>query len=352
MTDKILILGGVGRIGSQVARDLATRVNAAIVVTVRRHNYLKQDAEFNSLQFLPLDLADLTGLRRAVADSNLVIHCAGPFHHRDGRALKICIEEGINYIDVSDCYPFYHRLRSYHDSAMAAGVTAIVNTGVFPGISNSMVRQGMECLDEAETIQISYAVAGSGGAGLTVMRTTFLGLREAFQAWIDGQWQRVLPYSDRELVSFPPPLGSTGVYWYEMPETHTLKESFPVQTVITKFGSVPDFYNYLTWGCARFMPSSWLASNRAMEFLARVSYQMTAVTDKFTGVGVAMQVVIIGSRHGKKVKFCSSMVRDNTAVAAGCGTGSVAQLLLEHKINQPGIWPVERVVPTPARYGE
>ena len=93
------------------------------------------------------------------------------------------------------------------------------------------------------------------------------------------------------------------------------------------------------------MPSFWLANQRVIEFLARVSYKITAITDKFTGIEVTMQVNIIGDRHGKKVKFCSSMVHKNTAVAAGCGIGSVAQLLLEHKINQPGIWPGKKVLP-------
>ncbi|WP_322096549.1 MULTISPECIES: hypothetical protein [Planktothricoides] len=89
-----------------------------------------------------------------------------------------------------------------------------------------MTRQAVEQLDQAESIHLSYVVAGSGGAGVTVMRTTFyatwrqvlylgrpqdrtgfstwgdpktavaLELQHSFDAWIDGQWQRVKPYSD------------------------------------------------------------------------------------------------------------------------------------------------------------
>lgn len=60
-----------------------------------------------------------------------------------------------------------------------------------------MVRQGVEYFDEADTIHLSYTVAGSGGAGITVMRTTFLGLQQPFDAWINGQWQKVLPYTKK-----------------------------------------------------------------------------------------------------------------------------------------------------------
>ncbi|MBR8827491.1 MAG: saccharopine dehydrogenase NADP-binding domain-containing protein [Gomphosphaeria aponina SAG 52.96 = DSM 107014] len=340
MGNKVLILGGSGRIGSSVAQDLSKHTDAEIIVTGRGENREGKGG------FLKLDLADIEGLRKAICGCQLVIHCAGPFHFRDGMVLKICIETGVNYLDVSDHRSFYEKVISYREEAAAAGVTAILNTGIFPGISNSMVRQGVEELDTTEKIHLSYVVAGSGGAGITVMRTTFLGLRKAFTAWINGKWEEVLPYSDREIIEFPSPYGKTGVYWFDVPETYTFAESFPVQTVITKFGSVPDFYNHLTWITAHVFPSSWLENPVGIEFLSQVSHKMTGFTDKFSGIGVAMRAEITGTKNEKQAKYCSTMVHENTAVAAGCGCGSVAQLLLAGKLNQPGIWPVEQILPT------
>jgi saccharopine dehydrogenase-like NADP-dependent oxidoreductase len=39
-------------------------------------------------------------------------------------------------------------------------------------------------------------------------------------------------------------------------------------------------------------------------------------------------------------------VHENTAIASGCGTGSIAQLLLDGEIKKPGVWPVEKALPT------
>jgi saccharopine dehydrogenase-like NADP-dependent oxidoreductase len=342
MTKKVLVIGGCGRIGSSVAQDIVTHTDAEVIVTSRQ---LKKEI-LQPLQFLTLDLEDLETLRKAIATSDLVIHCAGPFHYRDGRVLKICIKEGVNYIDVSDHRSFYQKVIQYRDEARLAGITAILNTGVFPGISNSMVRQGIEQLDEAETIHLSYIVAGSGGAGITVMRTTFLGLQRSFEAWIDGKWQEILPYTQRETIEFPHPYGKTGVYWFDVPETYTFAESFSVKNVITKFGSIPDFYNHLTWITAHVFPSAWIESPKGIEFFSRVSYKMTSVTDNFSGIGVAMRAEIIGHKNNKQVKYYSTLVHENTAVAAGYGTGSVAQLVLEGKLQKPGIFPVEQVLPT------
>lgn len=339
---KVLVIGGCGRIGASVAQDIASYTDAEVIVTSRNPNQTVK----SPLKFLCLDLADKSSLKAAISKVNLVVHCAGAFHYRDGRVLETCIDLGVDYLDVSDHRSFYEKVIKYQDKAKDAGVTAILNTGIFPGISNSMVKQGVEYFDTAKKIHLSYVVAGSGGAGVTVMRTTFLGLRNQFDAWINGKWQKVLPYTEREVIEFPKPYGKTGVYWFDVPETYTFADSFDADTVITKFGSVPDFYNHLTWITAHIFPESWVTTPKGIEFFSKVSYFMTSVTDKFSGIGVAMRAEIIGNKAGKESRYCSTMVHENTAIAAAAGTGSIAQLILEEKLHKHGIYPVEQALST------
>ncbi|MGJ3245627.1 MAG: saccharopine dehydrogenase family protein [Elainellaceae cyanobacterium] len=349
MTHRVLILGGQGRIGSSVALDILTYTQAHVTITGRQPRSTAQRLKHpqKTPEFLPLELADWEALKRAIADADLVIHCAGPFHRRDARVLQLCIELGVNYLDVSDSVEFTRRALTYQDAAQQSGITAVINTGIFPGISNSIVRQGIEQFDKPETIYLGYVVGGSGGAGVTVMRTTFLGLVRPFQAWLNGQWHLIKPYSDRETIRLPKPYGKVGVYWYEMPETVTLAESFPVDTVITKFGSAPDFYNHLTWITAHWFPKSWLQNPAGIEFLSQVSYRMTTITDRFSGIGVGIQARISGYKDKQRRHYGLTVVHDNTAIAAGYGTGSLAHLVLSGKIDKPGVWSVEAVLPTP-----
>ncbi|MGV2827446.1 saccharopine dehydrogenase family protein [Myxosarcina sp. GI1(2024)] len=341
MTAKVLVIGGCGRIGNSVAWDIVNHTDATVIVTSRTQKTVEPP-----LKFQILDLADTEKLTAAISSVDLVVHCAGPYSHRDGKVLKISIDRGVNYLDVSDRSSFYRQVISDRERAKEKGVTAILNTGIFPGISNSMVKQGVEQFDRPEKIHLSYVVSGSGGAGLTVMRTTFLGLKEKFKALIDGKWQPILPYSEREVIQFPAPYGKAGVYWFEMPETYTFAESFPVQTVITKFGSLPDLYNHLTWITAHIFPSAWVESPKGVEFFSRVSYLMTSVTDKFSGIGVAMRAEITGSKSGKATTSCLTMVHENTAIAAGIGAGTIAESLLSGRLICPGVHPVEQALPT------
>jgi saccharopine dehydrogenase-like NADP-dependent oxidoreductase len=349
MTARVLILGGRGRIGSSIAQDIATHTQANITITSRNVSAATAVSQRigSQVDVLPLDLADTETLNKAIASANLVVHSAGPFHYRDASVLKTCIEQGVNYLDVSDHPSFTRKALAYKSAAEEAGITAIVNTGIFPGISNSMVREGVEQFEQAERIHLSYLVSGSGGAGVTVMRTTFLGLQKPFDAWIDGKWQEVKPYSDRETIEFPDPYRRSHVYWFNMPEAFTLPEAFPgVNTVMTKFGSKPDFYNHLTWIAAHLFPKPLMQQRSAIEFLAHVSHAMTDMTNRFSGIGVVIRSEVSGIKQGRQASYCSTLVHENTAIAAGCGTGSLAQFLLEGKLKKPGVWAVEQALST------
>ena len=341
---QVLVLGGSGRIGGAVVADLLNHTEADIVATGRRSPL--PVSESPRLRYESLDLDDRDGLETAIAPADLVIHCAGPFHHRDGRVLESCIQQRVNYVDVSDYRGFTERVLAHHEAAQAAGVTAVLNTGVFPGLSNSLVRQGIETLGSADTVRISYVVGGSGGAGVTIMRTTFLGLLHPFPARLNGEWRSVKPYSDRQVVSFPEPFGKVGVYWYEMPETWTLAETYPLRSLITKFGSVPDFYNYLTWMTAHLIPKRWLKQPDTIEFLSKAAYEMTEWSDRWSGIGVGIRVDITPDEPGRS-PYSATLIHHNTATAAGCGTGSMAAYVLKGAIAQPGVYPVERILTTP-----
>ena len=172
MTDNVLIIGGGGRIGRSVAADLLSHTSAEVTLTGRRS--APRFALSARQRYRPLNLSDSGDLQAAIAAHQLVIHCGGPFRSRGLEVLTHCIDARTNYVDVADSPDYVAQALALGPAAQAAGVTAVVSTGVFPGISNSMVRQGIEELDRAESVHLSYLVAGSGGAGVTVMRTTFI----------------------------------------------------------------------------------------------------------------------------------------------------------------------------------
>lgn len=59
-----------------------------------------------------------------------------------------------------------------------------------------------------------------------------------------------------------------------------------------------------------------------------------------------MLVEIFGTHQRSPVQYTETFVPPDTAAAAGMGTGSIAQVLLSGELHAPGVWPVERAMPT------
>lgn len=344
-TPKVLVIGGRGRIGRSAATDILTHTSAQVTVTGRNAGNTAKTNYGPNRTFQSLSLEDEAAVESAIASHDLIVHCAGPFRSRNHHVLTSCIAQGKPYIDVADSPDYVNQAIKYREQAQKAGVTAIISTGIFPGISGSMVRQGVEQLDKAESVHLSYLVAGSGGAGVTVMRTTFIELQTPFMSKINGRWQTIDPYSQREVLTFPR-YGKGGVYWFNTVEALTVADTFPeLKTIITKFGSVPDYYNRMTWLTAR-LPKPILKNKALVEALSQISYKMTQVTDPKTGVGIAMRMKIDGEKEGKTASYLSTFEHEDTAFCAGCGTGSIAQLILSGRLDKPGVWPVEQALST------
>ncbi len=343
MAQHVLILGGTGGIGRAVAVDILQHTAAQVTLAGRRQRpMLPAGTRYRQIDVTAEIEAQLT-------DFDLVVHCAGPFRRRDHRVLEACIAQQTPYVDVADSPDYVEAALGYADQAVANGVTCVLSTGVFPGISNSLVRQGIEQFDgaQADTVHLSYLVAGSGGGGLTVMRTTFVELQTPFLAKVEGDWQEIAPYCDREVLPFPDPYNvGAGVYWYNTVEAMVLPRSFPqLRTCITKFGSLPDYYNRLTQLMTR-LPSGWLQHPATLEFLAQVSYRMTQITDRFTGQAIALRLEIQGTKDRKPATYLATFTHPDTAKVAGIGTGSIVEKILNRELYRPGIYTVEQVLDT------
>ncbi|MEO0539482.1 MAG: saccharopine dehydrogenase NADP-binding domain-containing protein [Cyanobacteria bacterium P01_A01_bin.105] len=344
MQQRVLILGGTGGIGRAVAADILQHTQARVTLAGRRaqpRRSLPAGTDYRQVDVMAGNIAT------HLAGVDLVVHCAGPFRQRDQRVLAACLEQQIAYVDVADSPDYVEATLTYSDRADAQGVTGVISTGVFPGVSNSLVRQGIEQFDRAETVHLSYLVAGSGGAGLTVMRTTFVELQTPFLGKVKGEWREIAPYCDREILPFPAPYNvGAGVYWYNTVEARVLPRSFPqLKTCITKFGSLPDYYNRLTQLMTR-LPNGWLQQPAVIEFLAQVSYRMTQVTDRFTGLDIALRLEIKGLRNNNPATYLATFTHPDTAQVAGMGTGSIVEKILTGDLQHPGIHTVEQVLDT------
>lgn len=145
MTRKVIVLGA-GMVGATIARDLAS--DCEVTVADLRPEAL---ARLDGLALRPLraDLADPEAVRRAVAGFDVAV---GALSSKLGlQTLRAVIEAGTSYCDISFMADDALQLDAL---ARQRGVTAIVDCGVAPGLSNVLIGWAVRQLDACERIEI------------------------------------------------------------------------------------------------------------------------------------------------------------------------------------------------------
>jgi saccharopine dehydrogenase-like NADP-dependent oxidoreductase len=145
------IVLGAGMVGSVMARDLAGDRGFAVTIADRSPAALA-GAKARSpgpLTTLEIDLSDPDAVRKAIAPFDIVLGAAAS--HLGYGLLRTVIEAGKNYADIS----FMPEDALDHDSlAKDMGVTAVVDCGVAPGMSNLLCGRAVAALDECTDLEI------------------------------------------------------------------------------------------------------------------------------------------------------------------------------------------------------
>lgn len=194
----VVVIGGTGRVGASTAAALARAVPSASIALASRDqsNFdatIARRPELRSATRRRVDIDVPQSLLQALNGADLVIHAAGPFQRATSCAvLEAAIACGVPYLDVCDDTEYAQRGKAQHAKAAAAGIPAIITAGIYPGVSNVMaahmisMARGEYSSDFSYTesplpgapqprrVLYSYFTAGSGGAGPTILNTTFL----------------------------------------------------------------------------------------------------------------------------------------------------------------------------------
>jgi saccharopine dehydrogenase-like NADP-dependent oxidoreductase len=146
---KTIVLG-CGLVGRPMAVDLATEPGFEITVVDRNRAALEALARDHSdIATAERDLADPREVAAVIADHDLVINAVPGF--MGFQTLEAIIDAGKDVVDIA----FYPESPFDLDElARDRGVTAIVDCGVSPGLSNLLIGHVHKLLDRTESILI------------------------------------------------------------------------------------------------------------------------------------------------------------------------------------------------------
>jgi len=146
---KMIVLG-CGLVGGPMAIDLAKEEAFEITIVDKNQDVLDALAtRHNNIKTVRRDLGDPQEVSALVADHDLVVNAVPGF--MGFQTLQAIIEAGKNVVDIA----FYSENPFDLDAlAKEKGVTAIVDCGVAPGMSNLLIGHVHEYLDRTDSILI------------------------------------------------------------------------------------------------------------------------------------------------------------------------------------------------------
>lgn len=142
---RIIVLGA-GLVGGPIAIDLSKDKHFEVSVCDISQQALERLSENYNIDTVQKDLSAADNIKRAIKDFDLVVSAVPGF--MGFKTLKTIIESGKNVVDIA-FFPEDPFLLD--DLAKETGVTAIVDCGVAPGMSNILTAYAADKLDEVDT---------------------------------------------------------------------------------------------------------------------------------------------------------------------------------------------------------
>jgi saccharopine dehydrogenase-like NADP-dependent oxidoreductase len=145
---KIVVLGS-GLVGAPIAMDLAADARFEVTVADRDAEALGRLAGKANIRTVRLDLAHPKTVTKLVRDYDFVLSAVPGF--LGYQTLQAVISAGKSVVDIAF---FPEDPFELQDQAASAGVTAIVDCGVAPGMSNLLVGHVASLLEETHSVLI------------------------------------------------------------------------------------------------------------------------------------------------------------------------------------------------------
>jgi len=128
MINTFLLYGSYGYTGNLIAEH-AVRSELRPVLAGRDARRLRAQAKRLGLEYRVLSLADDVALDRALRETGLVLHCAGPFVRTWRSMVEACLRVGAHYVDISGEIEEFEALAALNEAAARAGSLLLPGAG-------------------------------------------------------------------------------------------------------------------------------------------------------------------------------------------------------------------------------
>jgi hypothetical protein len=213
---RVIVFGGYGVFGSQVARALSAW-GTPITIAGREQRRAETFARHlgGDCSAAGADITRPEACRALLQGSTVAVNCAGPFHRQGTALLEACLQTDSPYVDITEDRGYAALVRSFGTRFAERGRVAVFGCSSLPGISGALAL----CAREAETVpvervRVALLIGNKNPKGQAAVRSLLAGLGRPIAT---PQGTR-FGFCEREVVLLPAPFGRRGVFTLDSPE--------------------------------------------------------------------------------------------------------------------------------------
>ncbi len=214
---EMILVADINEIRAKEVYEEAIRLTNSKEIEYRKINATSKEEVVNTLKGFEADVV-----------LNAALYTTIP------TVMKASLEVGSHYLDLGDDVDTLIFQRSLDPEFKEKGLVALVEMGGSPGLINIMASKAVEELDRVDEIilregWIDLNDYDSLGIPLPVpysFDTILDELEQPVEIWRNGKIEKVQPFSGREIMEFPDPVGKQELYYVEHPEVYSLGETF------------------------------------------------------------------------------------------------------------------------------
>lgn len=227
---KILVVG-IGVQGSVIATELVKNSEVSEVrladIDSRKTEWLAERLKSEKVSTQGVDANKPDDLLRATKGMDVVVNASIPIFNL--KIMKAALKSGACYQDLAlgSPPPFEEALSSeleLSDQFKDAGLTALINTGTSPGITNVVAKYAADRLDQVDEIRMRWfgSMESKEYVSLWSPETMWLDMELKPIVYENGELKKVSPFSGEEEYKFPDPVGLQTVVHHHHEDVLTL----------------------------------------------------------------------------------------------------------------------------------
>jgi Saccharopine dehydrogenase NADP binding domain len=204
---KVIVYGGDGFFGHFVVEDLLKYSTAQIIVASRHpkagsfHPFETRVRKFES------DADNYASVLSTINGATVVVSCIGPYQGRSLNLLHACIQKQIPYVDIADDRDYVVRCHELCSDVEKAGIPAFVGCSIVPGLTSLLTKYCQQELPSLEKTRIAISPGTKHPRGRGSFMCLLSTVGTDFAIPTNTGHRTICGWSERESVTFPPPMG-------------------------------------------------------------------------------------------------------------------------------------------------